>query len=82
MYFCLIWVQRYGDFRCREIPHVGYSVYHKYGILYLFPLTPYLYIVRNTQKKVNFHRAAANSLVFILHFSLLFRTFVNRKSKS
>ena len=50
MYFCLIWVQRYGDFRCREIPHVGYSVYHKYGILYLFPLTPYLYIGVKSEK--------------------------------
>ena len=82
MIVCLIWVQRYGDFRYREIPHVGYSAYHKYGILLLFPLTPYLYIGRKTKKKVNFRRAAANSSRFILHFSLLFRTFVNRKSKS
>ena len=50
MFFLLSMVQRYGDFWGYEIPHVGYSAYHKYGILPLFTPTPYLYIGVKSEK--------------------------------
>ena len=51
MFFLLSMVQRYGDFWGYEIPHVGYSAYHKYGICTFFAPTPYLYIEAKPQKK-------------------------------